>query len=92
MTHHLYKRIQTDFSFADLCVTVFMTSQSIHAVIKMNRFQSGKSDHLVKFCQYSIQIMYNVIASIPDVTGIQADPQFVFSLHAVNDLFQFLKR
>ena len=91
MTHYIYKRIQSDLSFTDLRMAVFVAAQTIHAVIQMNCFQSGKSDHLIKFMKHTIQVMDNIISSIPHVTGIQTDAQFIILLHPVNNLSQFLK-
>ena len=69
-----------------------MAAQTIHAVIQMNCFQSGKSDHLIKFMKHTIQVMDNIISSIPHMTGIQTDAQFIILLHPVNDLANLLKR
>ena len=57
----------------------------------MNRFQSVKTDNLVKLSKYPVKIIDNIISSIPDMTGIQTDAQFLFQLHLVNNLAQFLK-
>ena len=77
MAHHIHKCIQADLTFADLCMTILMTAQSIYTVVKMNSLQSGKADHLVKLIKNTIQIMYNVITAIPYMTGIQTNTQFI---------------
>ena len=92
MAHHIHKCIQADLTFADLCMTILMTAQSIYTVVKMNSLQSGKADHPVKLIKNTIQIMDNVITAIPYMTGIQADTQFIIFFHPVNDITKLLKR
>ena len=43
----------------------------------MNSFQPGKTDDLVKFFQDSVQVIYNIRASVIYMTGIQADAYFI---------------
>ena len=42
----------------------------------MDGFQTVQTDDPVKFRQNIIEMIYNIITAVPDVTGIEADAHF----------------
>ena len=56
----------------------------------MQRFQPVQADDPVKLRQYTIQVVYDIVASVIDMAGIQANAQRSFS-HRIHNGLQFLK-
>ena len=83
--------LHADPALPQLFVTVLMGTAGVLAVVEMNRQQTIQADHLVKRRQYPIQVVYQIIAPVPHMAGIQADAQLVLLLHPVDDLPQLFK-
>lgn len=78
-------------SLSDPGMTVLVASQTKNTVIQMDCFQPGKTNRLVEFVQNAIQIIDYIIATIKNMTGIQADTHLFLKFHPVQKFPKFLK-
>ena len=85
------KGIKADAAFADACVAILVTSQGIEAVVQMDGLQAGKADALVKAGEYAIEVVYDIVAAVPDMAGIEADAQLAAAVYLLDDSRDFLK-
>ena len=54
---------ETDISFSDFGMAVFVATHWVKAVIKVNSAQSVKFDYLVEFVYHLIKLMFNTSVS-----------------------------
>ena len=54
-------------------------------------FQAVKPNHVVKLCQHTVEVVYNVIPGIEHVAGIEAHAHVVGERYAVQNFTEFLK-
>ena len=54
-----------------------MRTKGIFTVVQMKGFQAVYADHAVKFRKHAVQIIYDIIAAVKNVAGIQADADFI---------------
>ena len=84
-------RVRAEISLAELFVAVFMRAAGIFAVVEMYRAQLVEADDCVEPGQYAVEIADDVVAGVPDVTGVEAHAEFVTERHAVDDFAEFFK-
>ena len=63
----------TELSLAELFVPILMRTAAVFAVVEMYRIQAIQADHVVKLRQNPLEVMHEIIARVPDVTGVQTD-------------------
>ena len=72
-------------------MAVFVRGKPEDAVVNVYRFQAVKPNHAVKLCQYTVEVVYNVIPGIEHVAGIEAHAHEVGERYAVQNFTEFLK-
>ena len=57
----------------------------------MHGEESLQTNDLIKPVQYAVQIINQIVSSIPRVACIKADTDLLFAIHTIDDLPQFFK-
>ena len=73
MEHDPPHGLEAELSIAELFMPILMGTAVVLAVVEMNRGQAVQTDHTVKLCQDPVEVMHEIIARVPDVTGVQTD-------------------
>ena len=74
MIHDASESIKTYMALANLLMAILVRSKSIHRIVNMNRLQSVQPDNSIELLNHTIQISDNVIAAIPNMTGVKTNP------------------
>ena len=77
MTDDAHEGFQTDLALADARMAVFVGSAGIQAVVEVDGTQAVEADDAVKFREHAVEVMDDVIASVPDVAGVKADAEMI---------------
>lgn len=85
MIHDPFQGFQTDAPQAQLFMPVLVGSQGILAVVEMDGLQPVQPQDPVESFQHSVQMGGDIIASVPHMAGIQADPYFFRQFQPVDD-------
>ena len=65
--------VESDMTFADLLVTVLVRGENVHRIVDVDRLQTIESDNTVEFGQHTVEVVDDVVAAVPDVTGIKTN-------------------
>ena len=71
-------------------MAVFVAGKGVLAVVQVQGVQPVQTNHPVKFRQYTVQVVHDVVAAVVDVTGVQTHAH-VFASHGVQNVPEFLK-
>ena len=83
--------VQGQLTLSNAGVAVLVAAPVVHAVVQMHGLQPVQAHHPVKLREHPIQVVFDVIASVPDVAGVQTDAQMLRVLHPVDDGAQVLE-
>ena len=82
--------VQPNAPFSQTGVTVLFGSQGISGIVEMNRPEMLQPNHPIKLSQNTLGTAGNVVAGIPDVTGIQSNMK-LWTLNGVQNHAELLK-
>ena len=85
MIHNAAEGFQPQAALSQTFVAVFVAGKGVLAVVQVQGVQPVKADHPVKFRQYAVQVIHDVVAAVVDVAGVQAYPH-IFASHGVQDV------
>ena len=77
---------ETDISFSDFGMVVFVVTHWVKAVIKVNSAQSVKPDDSVEFVYHLIKLMNDIVSAVEDMTCIETYPQEMLQFNTVDNL------
>ena len=63
------QRLQSDAPLTDTCVPVLAGACGVLAVVKVDGFQAVQTNHPVKLCQHTVQIVDNIISAVRDMAN-----------------------
>jgi len=86
MVDHFAKSLNPQISVPYGLVPVFMAFKRIFGVVEVYGLKSFQSYNFVKMFQHPVQVVYNIIAGIENMAGIQADTQTVPDFYPVHNL------
>ena len=71
MVHNPLDCFQAQIALAQTGMPVFMASQGIFRIIQMQSMQLVQAYDPVKLHKNTVQIIYDVVAAVPDMAGVQ---------------------
>src|SRR5665648_455591 len=83
--------LQSNVTFSNTCMPVFMRALNVQAIVEMNGLKSSEPNELIKVFQYGVKIIHYIITSIKDMTGVETDAHFISKLYLIQDRSQFLE-
>ena len=77
--------IKADAAESNILMPVFRGPHRILAVVEMNDRNLIDPDEPVKFMDDAVKMMYNIIAAVMDMAGVEADAKLLAVYDAVID-------
>ena len=83
--HYGQHRLKPYFSLANLLVSVLRGSRRVLAVIDMQRLQPIHTYDSIKLVKHSRKIIFDIVAGIADMAGVQAHAKLILELNSVDN-------
>ena len=85
MIHNAAEDFQPQAALSKAFMAVFVAGKGVLAVVQVQGVQPVQTNHPVKFRQYTVQVVHDVVAAVVDMTGVQTHAH-VFASHGVQNV------
>ena len=92
VVNDVFYTVQAYGAFSDYFMPVFSAVKRNHTVIYVHCFKAIESNDFIKFIQYAVKIVDNIITGRVKMTSIHAHTDFFRNIKPINNSLDFFKR